>query len=126
MIEAGIKKEEYREIKPFWIKRLIWFHEEMEVGVFEEFCTDLIFAANNSENKRFSNCDDVLDYFNTEVAFFNDVHFARGGHFHPSLAQMTLKGKGIRIGEGREEWGAEPGKKYFVIELGEVITNPLT
>lgn len=29
---------------------------------------------------------------------------------------------GIGSGEGNPEWGAEPGKKYFVINLGERLT----
>jgi len=27
----------------------------------------------------------------------------------------------LTIGTGKPEWGAEPGKKYFVIQLGETI-----
>lgn len=86
MIASGEKKEEYREIKKFWMKRL-W-------------------ATSN-----------LLD----GAKYFNAVHFARGGHFHPSLPQMTLECKGIEIGTGKPEWGAEPGKEYFVIKLGEII-----
>ena len=31
---------------------------------------------------------------------------------------MTFICEGIEIGTGNPEWGAEPGKKYFVIKLG--------
>jgi hypothetical protein len=31
------------------------------------------------------------------------------------------KHAGIEIREGRQEWGAEPGKIYFVIKHGEQI-----
>jgi len=31
----------------------------------------------------------------------------------------------ITIHEGHPEWGAEPGKKYFVIKLGERIETEL-
>lgn len=88
MIEAGIKKEEYREMKDYWIKRL-WTsdHEYDPPKVFDAVC------------------------------------FARGGHFHPSIKQITLKCEGIDIGCGNQDWGAEPGKEYFVIKLGEIINQ---
>jgi hypothetical protein len=34
---------------------------------------------------------------------------------------MTFEIKDIILGRGKEEWGAEPGKDYFVIKLGERI-----
>ena len=33
---------------------------------------------------------------------------------------MTFEIKDIVIGEGKPEWGAERGKKYFVIKLGRI------
>jgi len=35
--------------------------------------------------------------------------------------QFTIEFKGAVIREGKEEWGAEKGKKYFVLKLGDVI-----
>lgn len=35
----------------------------------------------------------------------------------PTIIVKYISG---RIGTGKSEWGAEPGKKYFVIELGEI------
>lgn len=35
--------------------------------------------------------------------------------------RMTFKIESITIKEGKLEWGAEIGKKYFVIKLGERI-----
>lgn len=85
MIASGEKTEEYREIKPFWIKRLVWVEGEKEN--------------------------------------FTHVKFARGGHFHPSIPQMTVVCNDIKIGQGVSEWGAEEGKEYFVIKLGEILKS---
>ncbi len=99
MIASGEKLEEYREIKPFWIKRLCNDHPGSIGGEFMD------------KHK-------VIAYtFKT----FDVVHFARGGHFHPSIPKMTLECKGIEIGTGKPDWGAEPGKEYFVIKLGQII-----
>lgn len=35
--------------------------------------------------------------------------------------QRSFKFDSISIGEGRPEWGAEPGKKYFVIKFSPLI-----
>jgi len=96
MIEAGIKKEEYREIKDFWKVRLMEFEyrDRGNVSPFKEW-----------------------------IGFkqFDAIRFARGGHFHPSIPQITFKCEGIEIATGNTEWGAEKGKEYFVIKIGERI-----
>lgn len=86
MIASGEKKEEYREIKPYWEKKL--------EGHYVEF-------------------DEALE--------FDVVRFARGGHFKDTLPQITVECLGIHRGTGKTEWGAEPGKEYFVIKLGKII-----
>lgn len=50
---------------------------------------------------------------------YTEIHFRNG--YSKDCPKMNIECKGIRLGEGKEEWGAEPGKKYFVIELGEII-----
>lgn len=50
---------------------------------------------------------------------FDEVYFKNG--YLKDSPFLKVKCKGIRIGEGKPEWGAEPGKKYFVIELGEIL-----
>lgn len=49
---------------------------------------------------------------------YNAVRFHRG---QGSPTTMLVKCIGIRIGYGREDWGAEQGKRYFVIQLGDRI-----
>ena len=35
--------------------------------------------------------------------------------------RLVFKNPKIRIGQGRPEWGAEPGKQYFVITFGDRV-----
>lgn len=93
MIESGFKPEEYREIKPYWIKRL-----KYEFDGYPEKHSSSVFLND-----------------------FTHVQFARGGHFHKSIPQMQFVLDEISVGTGQEKWGAEPGKKYFVIKLGEKV-----
>jgi hypothetical protein len=104
MIASGEKKEEYREIKPYWAKILCDRHVGAIGG-------------------------DLMDSHKT-IAYtfkkFDAVKFASGGHFHPSIQQMSIECTGIEITTGNPEWGAEPGKKYFVIKLGKIISKSNT
>ena len=72
MIASGVKTEEYREFKPFYVKRFI---------------------------------PNDFRFVTFHLGYTNNI--------------MIFKIKFIRVGEGRPEWGAEPGKQYFIIELGE-------
>lgn len=76
MIVSGEKKEEYREGKAYWEKR-IWNVRKM----------------------------------------IRSVVFHRGYNG----ATTEVECKGIDIGFGKEEWGAVPGKIYYVISLGEIM-----
>lgn len=94
LIEKGIKEEEYREIKPYWIKRLV------DPSGFESIQTE-------SEESKF------LCFFYPFKSFCK-VIFSYGY----TKRRMTFECKGIDIDTGIPEWGAEPNKDYFVIKLG--------
>lgn len=97
LIKAGVKKEEYREIKPRYL---------------EMFCTTLeAFEANHSNNF------DVSFHLKwQEEQGFDTLVFTLG---YPKAGdkerRLEFKNPKIRIGTGKPEWGAERGKNYFVI-----------
>ncbi len=48
---------------------------------------------------------------------FDLVRFRNG--YSKNSPTIDLKWECMDVREGRKDWGAEPGKKYFVIKLGE-------
>jgi hypothetical protein len=85
MILSGEKKEEYREIKPYYTSR---FENELEID-------------------RFMYGEDYLHII------------LRNGH---SKSSPYMKVKCIlRDGYGKEEWGAEPNKVYYVLKIVEIL-----
>lgn len=87
MILSGEKKEEYREIKEYWISRLCY--------------------------------DKVL----RRTKYFDSVIFKNGyGRNAPSV---EVKVHGIIESYGKEEWGAEKGKQYFIILLGKILSSSI-
>jgi hypothetical protein len=75
MIAADIKKEEYREITPYWAKR-------------------------------------IGPLLKAPPAF---ISFGLG--YATARPLMLIECKSVEINTGKEEWGAEPGKFYYVFKL---------
>lgn len=94
MTRAGIKHEEYREIKPYWIRRLCEDHEGCMGG-------------------------DFMDAHTVKAYTFKKFTYAQIRHGYASDAPTILRRiSEIVIDTGNPEWGAEPGKLYFVIRYG--------
>ena len=91
MIESGIKKEEYREIRPYWINRLC------ETAADSGICS--------GDNRNY-----------VEICHFDEVRFHRGY----TNTTMEFRVKDITIGIGKPEWGA-PDNKVFIIKLGDKL-----
>ena len=92
MIESGIKTEEYREIKPFWCKRLIHDYDES----MEEFGA-IIF-----DDKNFKQYDRIKFIYGYTKKY------------------MVFECTGIVVCIGNTEWGASDNP-VFIIKLGKRI-----
>ncbi|PHN06963.1 hypothetical protein [Flavilitoribacter nigricans] len=90
MIRSGEKKEEYREIKPYWNR--------------------IFGQANILINGRYYHPTDVI------------ICFANG--YRKDRPEMLFECTGMKVSKGLPEWGAEPGKQYYVFSLGEEIQLP--
>ena len=97
MIERGEKKEEYRAFTEYWVKRILVLTEQGQMKVH--------FFRHLDE-------EEIVEYKD-----FDAICFHKGY----TNTTMTFENDGIEINYGREEWGAEPDKLYFVIKLGKRI-----
>lgn len=106
MTQAKIKREEYRDITLYWAARLLYKIEVPWGGSLTAW-KDIIEGDSEFKGwKAFTGGAPVFREF-TEA-------FMRNGYAKDAPAH-TEQIESISIGEGREEWGAVPGKKYFVI-----------
>lgn len=82
MIKSGEKKEDYREIKPYWTTR---FHK----------------------------------YFHNRRGLLvpRKVIFRNGYKYNSPKIECICW---LKRGQGKEEWGAELGKEYYILEILEV------
>lgn len=109
MIESGEKKEEYREIKDYWLKRLFEFiniyythYEQMS-----KECAD-IFSTNVGALKT------SIKLGGVKAKDYTRVKFSYGY----TKRTMTFEIEAITIGKGNPEWGA-PAEDVFIIKLGK-------
>lgn len=118
MINGGGKREEYREITPYWCKRLMWRMLPDADGAIEPcLLTEQVCIA---MSEHLAWLHDAIQQHKLAFRDFTVVHFSRG---YPKRGDDTRRMvwpiKEIKIGTGRPEWGAIPGKEYFIIRLEE-------
>lgn len=105
MIRTGEKPEEYREITPYYVSRLFnWKQSEYSL---EEFTTEA------------KAVDNILIW--NYLKFENDDTLTFSNGYSKQSPRIEVEWEGIDVAEGKKEWGAEPGKKYFVFTLGKII-----
>jgi hypothetical protein len=97
MILSGEKKEEYREIKQYWVNRLI---EEPTSVDHIVYGIDAL--------KIYPLCD-----------YWDAVRFTNG--YSKNAPSFLIECKEVVVDYGKEYWGAIPDVQYFVIKLGKII-----
>lgn len=96
MILSGEKKEEYREIKPYYISRF----------------KNMFNTAEHVPGSSFLEKLENGNRYQLSVCFRNGYR-----KDSPSFIAMCT----LSAGTGRKEWGAEEGKRYFVLSVHEIV-----
>ena len=119
MTKEGIKKEDYREITPYWCNRLLLYKGSKKPQLFWE---NKFYAVKNCDIEKF-----IYKYQNIGIISFCKFEFNIMTLGYPKTTDtskiLKLKHEGIEIRTGNPDWGAEPGKIYFVIKHGELLTE---
>lgn len=110
-----VKGEDYRSITPYWCNRLLswkgkpkskkWWHDEFFEGFNIGYTVDSIIE-------------------NSNIGFSSfECNIMTLGYPKSMDSDRILKYEhaGIEIRTGNPDWGAEPGKLYFVIKHGKRI-----
>lgn len=109
LTKSGIKTEDYREINDYWTKRLTITNIDWSLS--KEQCEQVI------ENFKNNTCKPLFKSFNYNIMTLG----------YPKSTDVNriikFEHKGVEIGYGKEEWGAEINKLYFVIKHGKQIIN---
>jgi hypothetical protein len=101
LIASGVKIEEYREIKMYWWKRLVQCGECYSDKILDENSEDMLQRA-------------LLPPKDWKMIMAKDFDIVSANNgYTKDCPNIKWKHKGIRIGDGKPEWGAEPGKTIF-------------
>lgn len=96
MIMSGEKKEEYREIKDYWTSRLL--------NAFGAICVgDVVLHNVLAEIER--------------VEWPVSIIFRNG---YSATSRQIKALCTLSIGTGKPEWGAEPGKRYYILHIKKI------
>lgn len=98
MILSGEKKDEYREIKPYWTVRIIHWLDMVDM-----------------DEGSVKNLHDLLRRVKCHCE--KPVILQNGYGRNAPEAEVMCK---LSIGTGREEWGAVPGKAYYRFHIEEI------
>lgn len=99
MIDTGDKREEYRKIGWYWLKRLVDTEQgEFEFHNGEDGIEPNSFKAQNLVGKPYTH-----------------VRFHRGY----TSTTMTFEFSGLSVGLGNPDWGAPKDEQVFIIKLGK-------
>lgn len=106
MIYLGTKTEEYREIKPSIISILFDWKES---GLTRDKFTD---ACKNEE-----------EFIWCYLKHDGDATITFSNGYSRDRDQYEISWDGIKIGIGKEKWGAKKGEKYFIHNVGYIINT---
>jgi len=96
------KSEDYREITPHWIKRLV----------------ESVIDEHGNKDKPIGDYEEE-DYYRFVFKKFEINKMTLGYPSNTEVAKIkNFEHKGIEIRTGKPEWGAKPDKLYFVIKHG--------
>lgn len=110
MTKSGVKTEDYREINAYWCSRLLLFDGKKKSMDFWHGRLEFFPVSNLTMN----------NYITAIVADTNKMTL--GYPIKTDTSRILIfKHDGIEINTGKPQWGAEPGKLYFVVKHGKRI-----
>lgn len=111
MIRSGIKTKEYRKITPYWLQRLT--ENDFTKDQLREICAML--------NAPVFDIQTTIEMYDIKFKEFDAYSFYNGPHFGDNLPHFDIGAFKTTIQEGKPEWGAVPGTRYFNLNLNTIL-----
>ncbi len=117
LTKSGEKREDYREITPYWCNRLLLYDGKSQSMQFWKYNYLDVFCYDDFK-KQFLR---PYTYKITPKVFHKNIMSLGYPKFDDKERFVHLEHKGVEIRDGLENWGAERFKLYFVVKHGEII-----
>ncbi len=122
MIFSGDKKEEYREIKDFWIQRLFECKNNIQESILQETLISLEFFDDLNENiNKETYKIQLQNNINEYKRKYDTITFSNG--YTKDRRQFEIELNRLEISKGKKRWGAKKNETYFVLHLGNIISS---
>ena len=115
LTKFGGKTEDYREITPYWFKRLVYNYKEV-LRAFDLSLNDL------SGFKKFFEENENAKKLTFKWFDYNEMTLGYPAK-NDANRRIVFEHLGIDVRTGKPEWGAVEGRLYFVILHGKFIKN---
>ena len=121
MVRNSEKLEEYREISIYWCSNFLLFEGKHQN---RKWWQDTLNRAQlNTALERPEIIEKLIKEGTVTFKSFDKITFSNG--YSKMRDQFDIELKNIEIKEGKKDWGATDGKKYFTISLGDVLNYTL-
>ena len=119
----GIKKEEYRDITPYWVNRLLSMEngDNLSKCCFKGTIELICISMKCWEDLEYNSIEEVLTKFHIKFKEFENTEFRNGYKSLNKVPRFIIENKGITIGIGKEEWGFIGKTPKFIVIHGKII-----
>ena len=119
----GIKMEEYRDISPFWAKRLLCMENGDSLTKYysEEKIEWICWSLRCFKGLEYNSIEGVLTKFHVKFKEYHNTDFRNGYKSLNKVPRFIIENKGIIIGKGKEKWGFTGCTPKFIIHHGKII-----
>ena len=111
------KREEYREVKEYWLKRL-FRHDDYAI-LDQQMLDEVIYEINNKPYTT----NELYDWSGWHPKRFNFVCFRNG--YSKDSPEIWCVCEGIVIKQAKPEWSDNAKGYYFTIKLGRILATPV-
>ena len=119
----GVKKEEYRDITPFWAKRLLCMEngDKLTECYSKESIEWLCVSLKRWKAFEYASIEEVLDVFHVKFKEYQNTSIRNGYKSLDKVPRFIIENKGATAGMGKEEWGFYNIYPMFIIHHGKIL-----
>lgn len=122
MIAAGIKKEEYREIKWHWVCRMFEVVKPLDLNycsIYYKELRSMFHFCVGYKGTRLKAIKYLIENGYIKPKHFDSVVFKNG--YNADAPEITIKYNNLKISTAVPEWSDNWQGECFVISLGEIV-----
>ena len=118
-----VKKEEYRDITPYWANRLLCMEngDNLSKCYSNDTIEWICWSLRCFKGLEYNSIEEVFTKFHIKFKEFKNTDFRNGYKSLDKVRRFIIENKGTKIGIGKEEWGFIRETPKFIVIHGKII-----